>query len=97
MKKLGEGATPGPWFLDSRWPRCVMAKDGDAHIRRVAEVGYVKPPDFTLFTKAPLLIEARDLLEHAVLRIELANQEGDSILSAWLPATRALLAKLEDE
>lgn len=32
------------------------------------------------------------LLERAVRRVEMANEEGDRILSAWLPEAKALLA-----
>ena len=43
---------------------------------------------------------AHDALTHyvelAVGRVELANAEGDPILSAWLPGARAALAKAQD-
>lgn len=32
-------------------------------------------------------------LEAAVARIELANKEGNPIMSAWLPSARAAIAK----
>lgn len=32
-------------------------------------------------------------LQMAVVRVELANREGDPILSAWLPGARAAIAK----
>ena len=32
-------------------------------------------------------------LHMAVVRVELANREGDPILSAWLPGARAAIAK----
>lgn len=34
-----------------------------------------------------------DVLDAAVARVDLANAEGDSILSAWLPTARAALDK----
>ena len=40
------------------------------------------------------LVEA---LQAAVARIEVANKEGDPILSAWLPDARAALAKARGE
>ena len=40
----------------------------------------------------PELVEA---LRAAVARVGLANDEGDPILSAWLPDAKALLARLE--
>jgi len=45
---------------------------------------------------ARLIAAAPDLLvvlEHAVARAEVANAEGNPILSAWLPDARAALAK----
>lgn len=33
------------------------------------------------------------MLESAIVRIEMANAEGDPILSAWLPAAKATLAR----
>ena len=38
-----------------------------------------------------------EVLHAAVLRVELANSEGDMILSAWLPDARAALAKARGE
>ena len=43
-----------------------------------------------LIAAAPELL---DLLEGAALRVQLANQEGDPILSAWLPGALAAIAK----
>jgi hypothetical protein len=37
-----------------------------------------------------------ELLRTAIARIEIANEEGDQILSAWLPEARAMVAVLED-
>ena len=39
--------------------------------------------------------ELKDLLAAAIARIELANQEGNPILSAWLPDAKAAIAKVE--
>ena len=39
------------------------------------------------------LLEA---LETAVARIELANQQGDPILSAWLPGARAAITEAKN-
>lgn len=45
------------------------------------------------------LEEQRDalvaMLDQAAKRIEIANAEGNAILSAWLPDARALLAKVK--
>jgi hypothetical protein len=36
-----------------------------------------------------------DTLKAAVARVELANKEGNPILSAWLPEAQAIIAKAE--
>ena len=41
--------------------------------------------------------EMRDLLEAAILRVELANAGGDKILSAWLNDAKAALAKADSD
>lgn len=38
-----------------------------------------------------------DLLKAAAVRVTLANKEGDSILSAWLPDALAAIAKAEGQ
>jgi len=43
-----------------------------------------------LFAAAPDLL---DVLQAAMARIELANAEGDPILSAWIPEARAAVAR----
>lgn len=45
---------------------------------------------------APLIAAAPDMLDlllTAVTRVELANTEGDPILSAWLPGAKAVIAR----
>jgi hypothetical protein len=37
------------------------------------------------------IVRLQEVLRAAVLRVELANKEGNAILSAWLPDARALL------
>lgn len=39
--------------------------------------------------------EMLELLKAAVARVEVANQEGDPILSAWVPGAKAAIAKAE--
>lgn len=48
----------------------------------------------TLMAAAPDLLHE---LESAVARIELANAEGNPILSAWLPSARAAIAAAKGE
>ena len=38
-----------------------------------------------------------DLIRAAVARVELANREGNTILSAWLADAHALISRLEGE
>ena len=38
-----------------------------------------------------------EMLETAANRIELANNEGDPIMSAWLPGAKELIAKARGE
>jgi hypothetical protein len=45
-----------------------------------------------LISAAPDLL---DLLKSAIARIQIANEEGESILSAWLPDAIAAIAKAE--
>jgi hypothetical protein len=45
-----------------------------------------------LIAAAPDLL---DMLKAAVARVELANSEGDPILSAWLPEARAAISKAQ--
>jgi len=55
-------------------------------------------PTQSALRSAPLYASAFDLLEilkSAVARIEIANEEGDRILSAWLPDARAAISKAE--
>lgn len=47
-----------------------------------------------MITKAPAMVRA---LREAVARVEVANAEGDAILSAWLPEARTLLAHIDGE
>ena len=42
---------------------------------------------------APGHADLRNSLRYAVARVEIANTEGDQILSAWLPETRAAITK----
>lgn len=65
------------------------------------EVARVNNPKFTDEANAThrrliaAALDMHDLLEAAVRRVEMANIEGNQILSAWLPDARAILAKVQ--
>jgi len=92
--------TPGPWRA---WPTTARGagserKDIISHGSKpwgpafvAADVGAA---DSRLIEQAPNLLE---LLEAAVLRVELANKEGDAILSAWLPDAKLAIARARGE
>jgi hypothetical protein len=84
--------TPGPWETSvladgSQWEVC-LPDAGDAI------AGIVDGPDAQdnalLMAAAPDLLAA---LQFAVSRVELANAEGNPILSAWLSDARAAIAR----
>ena len=52
------------------------------------------PSAARLIAAAPDLL---DLLEAAVARVQIANEEGESILSAWLPDALSTLRKAKGE
>ncbi len=57
-----------------------------------------EPLTETEYAIAALIKEAPNLLDElkaAAARIELANSEGDPILSAWLPGAKAIIARAE--
>jgi len=91
--------TPGPWtHTPSRehsnpdtTRRDIVAESqfGPAFI-----AGDVSQSDANLIAAAPDLL---DLLEAAVARVQLANEEGNPILSAWLPDALSTLRKAKGE
>jgi len=93
--------TPGSWKIEKNDHRlCIRgtenfysifstkSQNGDTISETVAE--NVEKQDAELIAVAPELL---DLLEAAVARIELANDEGDPILSAWLTDAKSAIAK----
>ena len=92
--------TPGPWTID--WYICseggkelwrVPRSIGPAHTDHDHWAGTyidVHEDDALLMAEAPNLLA---VLQFAVGRVELANAEGNPILSAWLTDARAALAR----
>ena len=71
----------------------------DDHFVVITNLGnhYAKtfdPSAARLIAAAPDLL---DLLEAAVARVQIANEEGQSILSAWLPDALSTLRKAKGE
>ena len=92
--------TPTPWTYDAKW--ClIMGPNGEeiaamhtgqpeGHPRHEPTAG----ENARLMIAAPALLAA---LEAAVLRVEMANKDGDPILSAWLPDARAAVAAAQGQ
>lgn len=100
--------TPGPWEVwenvISEYGIPVGPERGGVAVCDVTVangIGVVTPETREAATSNARLIAAApdmyDALIQAVKRIELANAEGDPILSAWLPTARAALAKGKGE
>jgi hypothetical protein len=62
-------------------------------MNRTLIVCHIKTSDGPRFSIHPPELLA--LLKYAVLRVKLANEEGNPILSAWLPDAEAAIAKAE--
>lgn len=96
--KLGEGSTPGPQWTVNRIKSPIYGSDGSlvaegfgigAQSKFVATV--LREPDARLIAKAPLLIEAREVLDKLRTEMRLLG------LAIWADNLSALLAKLDAE
>jgi hypothetical protein len=88
--------TPGPW---NYWPTIkgrfsIYANGPLAYSAGVSDYGDAAEANAHLIASAPDLL---DLLEAAVARVQIANEEGNSILSAWLPDALSALAKAKGD
>jgi hypothetical protein len=77
--------TPGPWIVLSDSPAAIRTIDGSNIAPEVCHL-----EDARLMAAAPDMLAA---LQFAVGRVELANAEGNPILSAWLTDARAAIAR----
>jgi len=84
--------TPGPYAIHPAFNRRHVLIISEVTREPLAQVYH--QANAPLFAAAPLLL-AR--LNFAAARIELANSEGDAILSAWLPDARAAIASAKRE
>ena len=95
--------TPGPWFTVGDHSILIGADDGKQMLGKVLHGHRIQKWTRSLkeaqanarfiVTACNCHDELLDSLCAAVARIELANQEGESILSAWLPDAKAAIAK----
>ena len=80
-----------------RGPYPLEITKNDDHFVIITNLGnhYAKtfdPSAARLIASAPDLLDA---LKAAVARVQIANEEGETILSAWLPDALAAIAKAE--
>ena len=100
--------TPGPWRL-RRSDLAVVNADASALIAWTDRNTYGKTRDDIQANARRIVAcvnaceginpeavpDLLTVLRAAVARVELANREGDPILSAWLPDAQAAIAKAE--
>ena len=101
--KLGEGTTPGPWTAeDVAFRPRIEIWDKDCIL--IASINWVGNLDgeanARLIAKAPLLVEARELLTALINNTVRISDKVNNMLSEHDPTVikaRALLAKLEED
>jgi hypothetical protein len=103
--------TPGPWTIippTKYESEKILAGDRKHYVATFKGFGYIIDPAVSgayrsmaeTHANARLIAAAPELLavlEMAVLRVELANSDGNPILSAWLLDARAAIAKATSE
>lgn len=105
MKRLGEGSTPGPWrkrigYTNGEPTEYVIEADNGvlASVYMAVDSEKEDEANADLFTKAPLLVEARDVLAALVEWFPIATQvHGFTATPECFTNARALLAKMEEE
>jgi len=87
-------STPGPWGINFNgkctWTIEQIGGDGQ-HIGKAERQQDAR----FIVTACNCHEELLACLKLAVARIELANAEGNNIMSAWLPDAKAVIAKAE--
>lgn len=96
--KLGQGSTPGPW--NETYGTITDSKNriiAEVHnVRRPIPNGREREANGTLIAKAPLLIEAREVLEKAEGELDrMEALTGKTVDATVIMAIRVLLAKLD--
>jgi hypothetical protein len=80
---------PFPLHITKNDDHFVIVTNHETHYAKTFD-----PSAARLIASAPDLI---DLLEGAIARVQLANEEGNPILSAWLPDALSTLRKAKGE
>jgi len=94
--------TPSPWHLQkSESDFIIVHSDGEnrSHVAKLFDSTLCEEHG-NLYANARLIAAAPDLLdllESAVARIKIANEEGNPILSAWLSDALSTLRKAKGE
>jgi hypothetical protein len=96
--------TPAPWkiatFDGPHEYASIEAGDGISELIRVCDIPNWPCAIEEMQANARLIAAAPDLLdllEAAVTRVQIANEEGNPILSAWLPDALSTLRKAKGE
>ena len=94
--KLGEGSTPGPWKASITMGALYVHGTGlnNATVCRMGENDHADA-NARLIAKAPLLVEARDVLAALVACQDELQGKLPEIVYRTASAARAMLAKLE--
>jgi hypothetical protein len=94
--------TPSPWHLHKSDSDFVIVHSDGENVSRIAKLfdSTLCEEHGNLSANARLIAAAPDLLdllEAAVARVQIANEEGNPILSAWLPDALSTLRKAKGE
>lgn len=105
LKTMQKATHTAGFFVEKNDPRLCMRgtenlfsvckkyqKNGDFVTEIIAE--NIEEPEAHLFSAAPELLLA---LEQSVARVELANAEGNPILSGWLLEAKQAIAKAKGD
>ena len=90
--------TPGPWKIDTRAERLFIDADNFGTVCRFmmdppnTSIGRETEANARLIAAAP---DAYDLLKAAIERVELANNECNNIMAAWLNDARTVINRIE--
>ena len=109
--KLGEGSTPGPWTIRNVTiglgivEYAIEAENGHlASVHTAIDSDKEDKANAKLISRAPLLIESREVLEECLEAFDLADEfvpktasQANDSLECAINCARALLAKIDAE